>query len=299
MNGSVNVTRVSIRSAGSSRSVGRMELREGCAVVTGGGSGIGRALARAFAGAGLRVVVGDIEPAAAQESAAMVVDAGGDARGVAVDVTEAASVEALRDVADALGGADVVCNNAGVFAGGTIWERPVADFEWVMGVNFYGILHGIRAFVPGMIERGRPGHVVNTISAAGLFPSAYSAPYTASKFAALALTECLAGELAAAGAPIGVTALCPGAVRTAIGSSERNRPSATRTAPSPSSEFIDEALRETTARGMPPDAVAAMVLEAVRAGRYLQLTGDGYATALRTRTEELLTGTLPTLPTFD
>jgi len=215
-----------------------------------------------------------------------------------VDVSDASSVGAFAQrVDEEFDGADVVCNNAGVFAGGLTWERPVADFEWVMGVNFYGILHGIQAFVPGMIERGRPGHVVNTMSAAGLFPSAFSAPYTASKFAGLALTECLAGELAAVGAPIGVTALCPGAVKTGIASSARNR--ATLTATDPASEFVDRMLAENTERGMPPSGVAAMVVDAVRAGRYLQLTADGYATALRTRTDELLTGAVPSLPHFD
>ena len=166
-----------------------------------------------------------------------------------------------------------------------------------MGVNFYGILHGIRAFLPGMIERGAPGHVVNTLSAAGLFPSAFSSPYTASKFAALGLTECLAAELAGMGSPIGVTALCPGAVKTGIASSQRNR--AYPTTADPASEFVGRMLTENTERGMAPASVAAMVIDAVRSGRYLQLAGDGYATALRTRTDELLAGGLPSLPPFD
>ena len=140
---------------------------------------------------------------------------------------------------------------------------------------------------------------MNTISAAGLFASAYSAPYTASKFAALGLTECLAGELAAAGAPIGVTALCPGAVKTGIASSDRNRPAATATEMSPESEFVDRMLDENTDRGMPPAQAAAMVVDALRSNRYLQLTGDGYATALRVRVDELLAGDLPSLPPFD
>ena len=116
------------------------------------------------------------------------------------DVADAASVRALAATVDReLGGADLLCNNAGVFAGGTIWSEAIADYEWVLGVNFYGILHGIQAFVPGMLERGRHGHVVNTVSAAGLFPSAFSAPYTVSKFAAFAVTECLAAASSPAG----------------------------------------------------------------------------------------------------
>lgn len=276
-----------------------MELNGTTAVVTGAGSGIGRALAHAFAAAGARIAVADIEAGALDETAVQLAATGATTIAQVTDVSDAGSVRALAARVDAeLGGADVLCNNAGVFAGGLIWERPDADFEWVMGVNFYGIVHGIQAFVPGMIERGRPGHVVNTCSAAGLFPSAFSAPYTASKFAALALTESLAGELAATGAPIGVTALCPGAVHTGIGHSERNRPDEPPAA-TESSQFVEQALRDLTDRGAPPEDVAAMVLDAIRANRYLQLTHDGYVEALRTRTEELLAGGVPVLPYFD
>jgi NAD(P)-dependent dehydrogenase (short-subunit alcohol dehydrogenase family) len=279
-----------------------MEQLEGrTAVVTGAASGIGRALAAACAGAGMRVAAADIEAGPLAETVGAVRASGGEAIAVTTDVADAASLRDLAATVDAtFGGADLLCNNAGVFAGGTLWSEPVADFAWVMGVNFYGILHGIQAFVPGMLERGRPGHVVNTISAAGLFPSAFSAAYTTSKFAALALTECLAGELAAAGAPIGVTALCPGAVATGIATSERNRTDGgAGSAPDAARDLVGRALTDLTARGRPPADVAVMVLDAVRAGRYLQLTHDGYVAALRTRTDELLAGSLPTLPYFD
>ena len=277
------------------------QLRGATAVVTGAGSGIGRALAVACAVEGMRVAAADIEAGALAATLALVADTGVDAIAVETDVADAGSVRALAARVDAeLGGADLLCNNAGVFAGGTLWTEPVEDFTWVMGVNFYGILHGIQAFVPGMLERGRPGHIVNTISAAGIFPSAYSAAYTTSKFAGLALTECLAGELAGAGAPIGVTALCPGAVHTGIASSARNRTDgAPSDAPDAARDLVDQALSDLTERGRPPAEVAAIVLDAVRTGRYLQLTHDGYVGALRTRTDELLGGGLPTLPYFD
>ncbi len=274
------------------------ELNGKVAVVTGAGSGIGHALAVAFAAEGMNVAIADVEPGALDAVTVELRAGGASVLARTVDVSVAADVEQFAAAVDSeFGGTEVLCNNAGVFAGGQMWDRPLADFEWVMGVNFYGMLHGIRAFVPGMIERGRPGHVVNTISAAGLFPSAFSSPYTASKFAALGLTECLAAELVAGGAPIGVTALCPGAVKTAIASSERNR--ADPTASDPASEFVGRMLTENTERGMPPAGVAAMVVDAIRAGRYLQLTGDGYATALGMRTDELLAGGLPALPHFD
>lgn len=276
------------------------QLAEKCAVVTGAGSGIGRALALAFAAAGMRVAALDVERDALVDTERLLREHGAEVLALTVDVTDATAMQECAARLDAeFGGAQVLCNNAGVFAGGLVWERPVADFEWVMGVNFYGMLNGIQAFVPGMIERGEPGHIVNTMSAAGLFPSAFSAPYTAAKFAALALTECLAAELLAVGAPIGVTALCPGAVNTGIGSSGRNRPADTMTAPSPESEFVDQMLDDTTERGKPPAEVAAMVVDAIKQGRYLQLTGDGYAQALRVRAEELIAGGLPNLPPFD
>jgi len=277
------------------------QLRGATAVVTGAGSGIGRALVVACAAEGMRVAAADIEAGALAGTLALVADTGVDVIAVETDVADAASVRALAARVDAeLGGADLLCNNAGVFAGGTLWTEPVEDFTWVMGVNFYGILHGIQAFVPGMLERGRPGHIVNTISAAGIFPSAYSAAYTTSKFAGLALTECLAGELAGAGAPIGVTALCPGAVHTGIASSARNRTDGSPSdAPDAARDLVDQALSDLTERGRPPAEVAAIVLDAVRTGRYLQLTHDGYVGALRTRTDELLGGGLPTLPYFD
>ena len=276
------------------------ELDGKCAVVTGAGSGIGQALAYAFADEGMTVAIADVEVGALRATEEALVARGAAVLAVPVDVSSAQAVHAFAAEVDAtFGGADVVCNNAGVFAGGLIWDRPVADFEWVMGVNFYGILHGIQAFVPGMIARGRPGHIVNAMSVAGLFPAAFSAPYTTSKFASLALTECLAGELAAVGAPIGVTAWCPGSVKTGIASSERNRPAGAVTASTAESEFVDRILAETTARGMPPAQAAAMIVDAVRSGRYLQLTNDGYATALRLRAEELVSGVVPSLPLFD
>jgi len=275
-----------------------MEI-DGTAVVMGAGSGIGRALAVAFGAAGAQVAIADVETRALQETAAMVRATGATVLAQVVDVRDADPVRAFAAAVDAeLGGADILCNNAGVFAGGTIWERPIADYEWVMGVNFYGVVHGIQAFVPGMIERGRPGHIVNTSSMAGLFAGAFSSAYSCSKFAVVALSESLAGELAAAGAPIGVTVLCPGAVRTGIHESIRNRPESERTAPSPSSDFVDEMLTNTTQAGLDPTEVAPMILDAIRANRFLQFTHEVYADALRVRTDELLRGVVPALPIF-
>lgn len=278
------------------------ELHGRVAVVTGAGSGIGRALVERFAAEGMRLAAADID-ADALEATAERVRAAHPAVEILTrrtDVSDRADVHALAaEVRERFGAVDVLCNNAGVFAGGLLWDRPVADFEWVLGVNLWGILHGIHAFVPAMIAQGTPGHVVNTCSSAGLFGSPFTSPYTISKFAAFAASESLAHDLALVGSPIKVSALCPGAVDTAIAGSDRNRPAALAADKSADAELVETALRDTTAAGMTPDAVAEQVVAAIRAETFLVLTSDSYATALQDRTASLLAGELPPLTTFD
>lgn len=276
------------------------ELAGKVAVVTGAASGIGRALAHRFAGEGMAVAIADVEADALRAVEAELREEGATVLAQVVDVSSQESVDDLAAaVFDELGGAHVLCNNAGVFAGGYVWDRPLADYRWVLGVNLWGVLHGIRSFVPRMIDGAEEGHVVNTISAAGLFGSGFSGAYNISKFAAFAATESLASDLAAVGAPIGVTAFCPGAVATGIGTSDRNRPADIPTRATPDADFVTEALRDTTARGMEPDAAAAMVVDAIRDRRFLLLTGEGYVRALTRRAEELADGRLPSLPSYD
>jgi NAD(P)-dependent dehydrogenase (short-subunit alcohol dehydrogenase family) len=276
------------------------ELAGKVAVVTGAASGIGRGLARRFGTEGMRVAIADVE-----EPALAAVEAELRAEGVTVlaatvDVADPAAVDAFAaQVFAELGGAHVVCNNAGVFAGGYVWDRPLEDYRWVLGVNLWGVLHGIRAFVPRMLEQGDEGHVVNTCSAAGLFGSGFSAAYNISKFAAFAATESLAADLAAVGSAIKVTAFCPGAVATGISTSERNRPTDLPARSTPDADFVALALTETTARGMDPADAAAMVLDAIRAERFLLLTSEGYTRSLLTRAEELAAGRLPSLPAYE
>ncbi len=193
----------------------------------------------------------------------------------------------------------MLCNNAGVFQGGLLWECTDADFAWTLGVNLWGILHGIRAFVPRMLAAGNDGHVVNTISMAGLASTPFSGPYDVSKFAAMAATECLAHDLATIGAPIKVSAVCPGLVDTAIGRSRRNRPEALATEQSEGAAFVEQALADSTAGSLRPDAVATLVLDAIHEERFLVPTRDSYARQLADRADDLVARRVPRSPSFD
>ena len=188
------------------------------AVVTGAGSGIGAGLAIALARRGATVIAADIDDAAAQVTATDIVAAGGQAEGVALDVNDGPAVEALAArVTDELGPVAVLCNNAGVFAGGLVWESTDDDWEWVLGVNVLGIAHGIRAFVPRMLAAGRPAHVLNTASLAGMVSAPLSGVYVTSKFAAVGLTEALHHDLTMQpDHQVGTSVIVPAAVDTAI-----------------------------------------------------------------------------------
>ena len=266
------------------------------AVVTGAGSGIGRALALRAAGEGMRVVIADVEVGALEETAAEVETAGAEVVVVPTDVSRADQVDALSRIAyERFGAVHLLCNNAGVFQAGISWQRSLSDWEWVLGVNLWGVLHGIRSFVPRMLEGGDEGHVVNTSSLAGLITGAYSAPYITSKFAVLALTECLAHDLRAHGAPIGASVLVPGLVDTKIAQSMRNRPDEPPAeAQAPDHYLVEQALRDLLATGgLPPEEVAALVFFAVRSGRFFVTTTDATAAILRARFDAVLEGELP------
>jgi NAD(P)-dependent dehydrogenase (short-subunit alcohol dehydrogenase family) len=263
------------------------ELSGKVAVVTGAGSGIGRGLVRRCAQAGMRVVAADVESGALDETVALV--ARGQAIGVETDVSDGAAVEALAQRAyDTFGAVHLLCNNAGVFQAGVLWDRTVADWEWVLGVNVWGIIHGIRAFVPRMIAAGEPGHIVNTSSLAGVVSNAYSGPYNTSKFAALGLTECLAHDLAAANASIGASVLVPGAVNTRIAESTRNRPeSLAEGVGAADAAFVDQMLAKQSETGADPLAVADLVLDAVQRGQFIIPTSPGYSRQVAHRAEAL------------
>lgn len=274
------------------------------AVVTGAASGIGRALAARAAAEGMRVVMADVEAPALEAAAATLRQGPAEVLAVPTDVADPTAVEALAGAAyDRFGAVHLLCNNAGVFQGGITWLRTLADWEWVLGVNVWGVLHGVRSFVPRMLAGGDEGHVVNTSSLAGMLSVAYSGPYVTSKFACLAITECLAHDLAMQGAPIGVSVLVPGAVDTRIADSTRNRPGVgdpEQKAGVADADFVAGALREMTAnRGRPPAEVADVVFDAVRNDRFYITTSDGAETLLRARCDAVLEGRLPPSTTFD
>ncbi|HEY7106007.1 MAG TPA: SDR family NAD(P)-dependent oxidoreductase [Acidimicrobiia bacterium] len=281
------------------------ELTGRTAVVTGAASGIGRSLATRFAREGMSVVLADVEADALASAAGVVAeladrDAGGRVVAVQTDVADAASVEALAVRAfDELGAVHVLCNNAGVFQGGVTWERSTADYEWTLGVNLWGILHGIRSFVPRMLEQGDDAHVVNTISTAGLATTPFCAPYEVSKFAAAAATECLAHDLRARNAPIGVSMLCPGSVDTAIARSRRNRPEHLVEPRTDRDAVVEEALARTTGAGAHPDHVAECVVRAIHEDIFFVPTSEGGARLLLDRAAALADGRLPGPAAFD
>jgi NAD(P)-dependent dehydrogenase (short-subunit alcohol dehydrogenase family) len=238
------------------------------AFVTGGASGIGLALGRAFAQAGMRVMLADIETQALATAVESLRDCGPEVRGVRCDVADAGSVERAAETAfAAFGKIHVVCNNAGVGGGSGIDDISLDTWRWVLDVNLMGVVHGIRSFLPHIRGHGEGGHIVNTASMAGMNSGMGLSPYSASKFAVVAMSEGLAEQLAPLG--IGVTVLCPGYVRTRIAESGRNRPKryGPRQLPDPASPGGQLAARlaEGVRAGVDPTDVAGQVVDAIRA----------------------------------
>jgi NAD(P)-dependent dehydrogenase (short-subunit alcohol dehydrogenase family) len=261
------------------------ELGGKTAFITGGASGIGLALGRACAEAGMQVMLADIEAKALGEAAAGLRDTKARIETVVCDVSVAASVgQAAQATLAAFGKVHLVCNNAGVGGGGPMDGVPLPTWEWVMGVNFMGVVHGIRTFVPHLKAHGDGGHIVNTASMAGMLAVPNLGPYTASKFAVVALSEALAGELASTG--IGVTVLCPGWVKTRIAESGRNRPERFGADDRPAAAA--GVIAQLVAGGMPPSALAEQVLTAVRENQLYVFTDPQMRAVLAQRFERIL-----------
>ncbi len=251
------------------------ELAGRVAVVTGGASGIGRALAVRFLREGMRVVLADVEEGALRVTAEELA-ASGEVLAVLTDVTDPAAVERLRDATvERFGVPFVVCNNAGVGGlGDMVWDGPLATWEWVLGVNVFGVLHGLRAFVPLLVEADA-GHVVNTASLAGLLGAPGMGPYCTSKHAVLGMSESLQHELTLRGSRVRVHVLAPGFLKTAIHESERNWP--VHLDPPPErdedvSRGVQGIITALVEGGLPPELLADALLDAMDDGRFFVTT---------------------------
>ncbi len=275
------------------------------AVVTGAASGIGRALAERCAKEGMKVVLADIEEQALLQVSQELATQGAQTLALPTDVSQAGEVETLaRKAFETYSAVHLLFNNAGVGAGKTAWESTLADWEWVLGVNLYGVVHGIRSFVPRMLESGAEGYIVNTSSMAGLTTSPGLSVYTASKHAVVSLTETLYHELTLQGASIGVSVLCPGFVNTRIHNSERNRPAHLQNASdedtvsedtlSPEEKEGGQLLKLAIQKGMSPSLQAEMVFEAIREERFYIYPPE-FKGGIAARMEDILTPRHPTL----
>lgn len=266
------------------------------AVITGGAHGIGLAMAQRFARDGMKIVIGDIEAPRLEEAERSLAAAGADVRALVMDVTVPEQMQALADLAvDAYGGVHVFCNNAGVAGGGLEWEMPLSTWEFVLGVNLWGVIHGIRTFVPLLMKQDA-AHIVNTASVAGLVAPPFMSPYNATKHAVVAISESLFHELALVGSNVKVSVLCPAWVNTGIGSSERNRPEHLREQiAEDQNAALSGIIQGYLDAGMSPDEVADHVVRAIVDERFWILThqGDEWMAAVGARLDSVRDRTNP------
>jgi NAD(P)-dependent dehydrogenase (short-subunit alcohol dehydrogenase family) len=271
------------------------------AVVTGGASGIGLAMATRFAQEGMKVVIGDIEEPVLDAVVTRMRQQEFDVTGVITDVSQSASVENLaREAIDTYGKVHILCNNAGI--GGAraarIWDASIKDWEWTLGVNLWGVIHGIHTFVPLMLSHGEEGHIVNTASMAGLAQG--NRVYSVSKHAVVALSEALYDGLKLEEAKISASVLCPGLTNTQLMFGARNRPDQFKNHPdeAPTPEDLERATRTkqiTEETGLPPERTAEIVLEAIKNDQFYILTHDEYDGVIRERMQNILARRNPDL----
>jgi NAD(P)-dependent dehydrogenase (short-subunit alcohol dehydrogenase family) len=269
------------------------EFKDRVAVVTGGASGIGRAMADRFAAAGMNVVLADVEESALRTAEADLRSQGATVLGVPTDVSKAESIENLaKKTLDSFGGVHVLCNNAGVGGGfGPSWTQPLQNWEWGFGVNLWGVIHGIRTFVPIMLKQDTEGHIVNTASMAGLLSSPFMSVYDATKFAVVTISESLHLELAMQHAKVKVSVLCPGFVNTNIATSDRNRPAQLQPGEQQFSETemaFASMMFAGIASGTPPTEVAEKVFTAIQNEQFYIISHPEFLPMVRMRMEAIL-----------
>lgn len=270
------------------------EFKDKVAVVTGAASGIGRAMAERFAAEGMKVVLADVEDSALASAEAAMKAAGATVLAVRTDVSKAADVEALAAATlEGFGRIHVLCNNAGVPpVTGPSWELTEADWQWVLGVNLWGVLHGIRVFIPIMLKQDTEGHIVNTASVAGLLSAPWFATYDVAKHGVVTLTESLHRELAAVGSKLKVSVLCPAWVKTQLMTGDRNRPAALSTdsppATVPQSALMEQAVRQLVATGTDPAGIADRVLQAIKDEQLYILPHPEWKDRVRERADDII-----------
>jgi NAD(P)-dependent dehydrogenase (short-subunit alcohol dehydrogenase family) len=277
------------------------ELKGKVAVITGAASGIGRAIAERCVSEGMQVVLADIEEANLTKAETELKTTGGTVLGVKTDVSKRSDVELLaRQALDAFGKVHLLFNNAGVAAGGAPWEATWNDWEWVVGVNLWGVIHGVKVFTPLMLAQNTECHIVNTSSAAGLIVGGASAPYAVTKHAVVALSESLYLSLQQRKSLVKVSVLCPGLVRTNIADAERNRPAELRNEPvamTPEMQAGLAAFKAAMEAGMPPLQVANVVFDAIQKEQFYILPHPEWTEVIRLRTDQLLRMENPQNPT--
>ncbi len=271
------------------------------AVITGAASGIGRGIAERCVREGMKVVLADIDEADLAKAETELNIVGGTVLGVRTDVSKRSDVELLaRKALDAFGEVHLLFNNAGVGAGGSPWEATWNDWEWVIGVNLWGVIHGLKVFTPLMMAQNTECHIINTSSSAGLVVAGGSAPYSVTKHAVVALSESLYLALQQRNSVVKVSVLCPGLVRTNIANAERNRPAELRNEPVAMTSEMQAGLaafKAALAASMDPNQVADVVFDAIKKEQFYVLTDPEWIKIIQLRTDKLLRMENPQNPT--
>lgn len=264
------------------------------AVITGGAAGLGKAMAERFAKEGVKLVLADIEKPVLDKTVAEFKARGVDCIGVHGDVSKEATIQRLLDeTLKAYGKVNILCNNAGVASGGKTWERSVKDWEWVLGVNLWSVIHGIHLFVPQMLKQGDECHIVNTASMAGLTSNPFMATYNVTKHGVVTLSETLFQELKLMQSKVKVSVLCPAWVKTNIHESVRNRPAELTDAGAeqrldPMAQMLEAQVRQLIAGGLDPSVIGEAVFDAVKNETFYILTHEDTIPAVQRRCDEII-----------
>jgi NADP-dependent 3-hydroxy acid dehydrogenase YdfG len=281
------------------------KFKDKVAVITGAASGIGYGIAQRCVQEGMKVVLADIEAGALEQAADKLLGCNGKVLSVPTDVSKIDDVNALaQKTIDAFGAVHLLFNNAGVVRGGPIWKNSLADWEWIIGVNLWGLIHGVKVFVPIMLDQQTECHIVNTSSIAGLNSGSGSGLYRVTKHGIVAYSESLYHDLRAIKAKIGVSVLCPGSVNTRITESQRNRPSRLQNPKrkqnlTPEQADNLERFFRQVRNGMTPAQVADQVFEAIKENSFYIITPSKYIEAVKMRMEDIIQGRNPTLPDIE